>query len=709
MSEESLAHKNQPPDAEYDSIYVTMAETAQGRRFLEEHARRSAPPEPDATLAAIQRMQGAMSEETGGRLDRFLLEMTEMAQALARARAEIAALEPPQHPGQIDATTEERDSTGQTTENTASRILGAAERVQELAWTLREKGIEEDFCNQLNAQATEIYTVCTFQDLTGQRTRKVTQVLRDLETRINAMVDICAKDAAAEEKSEQAAADDPCITGSLGQADADAVMQPDTAAEEEDRQDATLEDINRFMLALEPLMVLHHAAATEKSAEPVAAAPVEETRPELSVAATVMQEAEDAQALAEWFAEPSVRIEAVPLPAAAELPVHTVAAGAELEAPVAETEAPPPMAEWVVDGAPPEMQAEPAQAEMMPSPAEPEAPAPEHTAEPAWKVLQRLQTAPDFPQPEAEADFPEPPVEREPIVAAALPPEEIVPPPPQPAAPERAEPVTPFAVLSIATPQDEIIARLTAMLPPAELNFPRARTKAADPLDDLAAVLAATKIQLLEPGDGIGTVATAAAPEPEIVSPAAEYQPPQEPQAAAPELVELPAVVELPAAPEPRAAEIAHAPTPVEPPPPVVTAREEEAFSTAIDLYTDEFLFAPEPADETKLVAQPEARREEAPADFLLATAPPPAAVSSSDHLPPADVTTAAEEAAQPDPLPAMEWKSGSFPDPALVTPQTVPEPAVPPLRPKLAARAPYDPLASLRALSDDEKIALFS
>ncbi len=53
-----------------------------------------------------------------------------------------------------------------------------------------------------------------------------------------------------------------------------------------------------------------------------------------------------------------------------------------------------------------------------------------------------------------------------------------------------------------------------------------------------------------------------------------------------------------------------------------------------------------------------------------------------------------------------MEWEGGTFPDPALVTPQTgQPTEA----EPQPAERTPYDPLAPLRALSDEQKIALFS
>src|SRR5262249_26244763 len=135
------------------------------------------------------------------------------------------------------------------TESATSRILAATERMQELAWTLRESGANNALCDHLDEQATEIYTACTFQDLTGQRTRKVIEVLRYLEQRINATV---AGDAAG--LTETPAVHD--LSGRLVQSEVDAVLQPATQerAEDASRQDATLEDISRLMLAIEPLI-----------------------------------------------------------------------------------------------------------------------------------------------------------------------------------------------------------------------------------------------------------------------------------------------------------------------------------------------------------------------------------------------------------------------------------------------------------------------
>jgi hypothetical protein len=353
MSEEPLANKSWPssamPEAEYDLIHATLSETAQGRRFLEEHARRCHPSETRAGLAAIERMQAVIRE--GGTSERLqiLLEMVDMAQAIVHLRTEILAMRPPGG-GPLEAT-EELDSIVQTTENATARILAAAEQVQEIAWTMRETGSVEALCDELDARATDIYTACSFQDLTGQRTRKVIQVLRYLEDRLKALVG----------GQERAPAREEAGASNLLQAGVDAVMRADAAIQEgrtQDRQDATLEEISRRMLAMEPAIGLPTPAGEETTAKGSA---TEEVRPELSVAETVMAEEQATQKLMDWDVHPAA------------------AAAAQPPAQIAE------MVDWVVE--------------------HPQDPQPD--AEPAWMILRRMENelaVPAEPVAEAEPD-----------------------------------------------------------------------------------------------------------------------------------------------------------------------------------------------------------------------------------------------------------------------------------------------------------------
>ena len=335
MSEEPLANKSSPssavPEAEYDLIFATLSQTGQGRRFLEEYARRCHPSDAHASLAAIERMQAVLRE--GGTSERLqiLLEMVDMAQAIGHLRAEILAMRPP---SPLEATGE-LDSIVQMTEDATARILSAAEQVQEIAWTMRETGSIEALCDELDARATDIYTACSFQDLTGQRTRKVIQVLRYLEDRLNALVAGQGPTASPEEAG----------ASSLLQAGVDAVMGPEAAAPEgtaQDRQDATLEDINRRMLAMEPAIGSPPAAGDEAAATAPAA---EDVRPELSVVERIIAEEPAMQRLTDWAVHP---------PTAAADPSSTKN---------------PETVDWVVE--------------------HPQAPQPD--AEPAWMILRRIE------------------------------------------------------------------------------------------------------------------------------------------------------------------------------------------------------------------------------------------------------------------------------------------------------------------------------
>jgi hypothetical protein len=105
--------------------------------------------------------------------------------------------------------TNELDSIVTQTETATSEILGAAEKLQEIAFILREAKVEPEACDAIEGLIMQIYTACSFQDLTGQRTQKVVHVLRYLEGRINSMIDIWGLDG-----SESTAAAAPVVVDS---------------------------------------------------------------------------------------------------------------------------------------------------------------------------------------------------------------------------------------------------------------------------------------------------------------------------------------------------------------------------------------------------------------------------------------------------------------------------------------------------------------
>ena len=179
-------------DADYEIIAAAVLETARGRWFLAEHARRNRQADTKLVLEAIEKLERSLAHRPEApESDRMRVDLVEMLNAITRTKSEIAAIRPADaESNHFDQASTELDAIVDTTEKATSDILAAAERVQEIAWTLREQGVDASICDLIDSHATEVYMACSFQDITGQRTRKVIEVLRFLEARIDAMIRI---------------------------------------------------------------------------------------------------------------------------------------------------------------------------------------------------------------------------------------------------------------------------------------------------------------------------------------------------------------------------------------------------------------------------------------------------------------------------------------------------------------------------------------
>src|SRR3954453_19931195 len=176
---------------DYDAIEAAVMETARGRWFLGEFARRNRTADTNLLLEAIGRLEQAIATERSAQdLDRLRFDLMEMAKAISLTKTEIAAIRPVEHQqSHLVVASETLDAITRTTERATSDILEAAEQIQETAWTLREQGVNPTLCDELDRRATEIYTACSFQDLTAQQMGKIVQTLRYLKGRIDPMME----------------------------------------------------------------------------------------------------------------------------------------------------------------------------------------------------------------------------------------------------------------------------------------------------------------------------------------------------------------------------------------------------------------------------------------------------------------------------------------------------------------------------------------
>jgi len=188
------------PDAseeDYQSILDAVMETSRGRWFIEEFKNRNRSADTNELLTAINTLKAVENDEATPTVNVLRRELQEMSATISQTRSAVASIKPEEAgDNRIMAATEELDAIVSATERATSEILTGAERIQEVTEKLREEKADEDLCDEIESHATAIFMACSFQDITGQRTTRVVQVLKYLERRVNFMIDLWAKDEA---------------------------------------------------------------------------------------------------------------------------------------------------------------------------------------------------------------------------------------------------------------------------------------------------------------------------------------------------------------------------------------------------------------------------------------------------------------------------------------------------------------------------------
>ncbi len=183
-------------EEDYRQIEASIGGTPQGRAFLEEHARRARSMGIDEVQALVGGLRDAwVQHEAASNAVRHIAvlrhELQDMSASIVQARREIAAIRPKDDGNDRIATAaNELDAIVLSTERASIEILGAAERILEALPDLRAAGAATAACDLIEHEVMSIFTACSFQDLTGQRTTKVVNALRYIEQRIIAVMEI---------------------------------------------------------------------------------------------------------------------------------------------------------------------------------------------------------------------------------------------------------------------------------------------------------------------------------------------------------------------------------------------------------------------------------------------------------------------------------------------------------------------------------------
>jgi len=272
-------------DEDYFLIEDAIAANARGRAFLRMRDQRSRVVATDEVKRLMRSLatnvkKASVPEKDGSAHIRILRqELQEMSVYIQQTRSEVAALRPDDSGNnRIMAATGELDAIVTATERATSDILNSAENILALVGRLPRTPETAALCHELEVQATEILTTCSFQDITGQRTTKVVNTLHYLEKRVNSMIEIWGTDGLSAIPTQEMGDTRP---------DAHLLNGPSSNGVSQDDVDALLANLNSTA-----------PAAAPPPAEPVAVAPAPAAKPKMAAPAPSPAPAAPAQAAA---------------------------------------------------------------------------------------------------------------------------------------------------------------------------------------------------------------------------------------------------------------------------------------------------------------------------------------------------------------------------------------------------------------------------
>lgn len=121
----------------------------------------------------------------------ILNELSELRAHVHKIQTEVAAVRHPRATDdRLNAAAMELDAIVAATEGATNGILATAEAIGMLADELAKTADPEvaDKANRIGDMVAELFTQCSFQDITGQRVAKVVATLQFVEERVEAII-----------------------------------------------------------------------------------------------------------------------------------------------------------------------------------------------------------------------------------------------------------------------------------------------------------------------------------------------------------------------------------------------------------------------------------------------------------------------------------------------------------------------------------------
>lgn len=130
-------------------------------------------------------------------------ELVGLFEHIQKIRREIAAIRRPGDSGdRFDQMSDELDAIVEHTESATNAIMENVEAIGEAVEQARALTAEAavlEVLGRVDDHAGEIFTACSFQDITGQRITKVVRSLKFVEERVNSLIGMWGREALAQE------------------------------------------------------------------------------------------------------------------------------------------------------------------------------------------------------------------------------------------------------------------------------------------------------------------------------------------------------------------------------------------------------------------------------------------------------------------------------------------------------------------------------
>jgi len=146
--------------------------------------------DPDMVEGVVRAVLSTMRGDLSSGETALLAEVEELAQTLANARAEIAALQADDiTASHIPSATDELDAIVAHTAAATDIILESCEKLDALGPTLTGEAAQI-----VQDVTTRVYEACSFQDITGQRITKIVATLQSIERKVAHIIDVFGRD-----------------------------------------------------------------------------------------------------------------------------------------------------------------------------------------------------------------------------------------------------------------------------------------------------------------------------------------------------------------------------------------------------------------------------------------------------------------------------------------------------------------------------------